>query len=417
MLERIMAMMEQNKTATSLQIEALTQNARQDAQNFQHAMAESAAQIASFRAEIEELKRGSNTPAHSSHPLVAPAIPGETERSSPVRHTSTSFVPSVYMPVAPEKVRVPTLPVLGKGTGELPYLTWSKTTRALLDAASACYVLDNLAPATDENGALQWYTMTSKKVFAAILQAVGKVPIIGTKILNLAGDLSSAKRAWEELKKFFIREADSNLPFLQKSLRELTPERAESMESFISRCNELVRLYESYGLTLSDQDLLVQIFSVLSNAWRKSLGIKGPITSMPWDEISLALQEEDNDRAQSNTSAEDALLPLGWTRGQQRVNPIGLPTQAAANVGTGEPWGRGKRGNSPLRRRVPNIVCYACFKRGHGALECRSKPPGWQITPEAKAKAHALKDSYITPSSPAPHVSTPGEAPPKIPNA
>ena len=86
MLERIMMMMDQNNTATHLQLEALTLKATQDAQRFQRSMAEAAAQIAAFRAEIDELKKGSITPAHasSSHNPFSSAIPGEQERHSPV---------------------------------------------------------------------------------------------------------------------------------------------------------------------------------------------------------------------------------------------------------------------------------------------------------------------------------------------
>jgi hypothetical protein len=240
---------------------------------------------------------------------------------------------------------------------------------------------------------------------------VGKVPIIGQKVLNLATEVSASCLAWEALRKFYIREADSNLPFLQKSLRELTPEYAESMESFIARCNELLRLYESYGLKLGDSDLLVQVFSVLSNAWRKSLGIRGPITSLTWEDVSLALQDEDNDRAQSNTAADDALLPLGWQRGKKRTEPTGLPEhQASANRLKGKQWGGGRStaGSSNDRsggRSTPGssngrsggrsglIVCFKCFQSGHGVADCPERSRGWRLTPEAKEKAFALRDA------------------------
>jgi hypothetical protein len=421
MFAQLMAKMEESSSTTAKKIDALSLNAAQAAVDAQNARDESAAQIAEFRRELDELRTQARAvqtrviSSSSAPPPVQPVIPGGTGSTTLPASGSTSFTPSVDMPIAPEKVRVPTLPVLGKGTGELPYLTWSKTTRALLDASSACYVLDNPVPDSNENGALLWYTMTSKKVFAAILQAVGKVPIIGNKVLNLATNASAAQMAWEALHKFYIREADSNLPFLQKSLRELTPEQGESMESFIARCNELLRLYESYGLKLADQDLLVQVFSTLSNAWRKSLGIRGPITAMSWDDVSLALQEEDNDRAQSNTAAEDALLPLGWCRGQQRPDPIGLSeqkqAQGSANRVGGKKWGRERSaGDSPNRRsygrstsngsngqssgRPSCIVCFKCFHIGHGVSDCPDRTSGWRLTPEAREKAYAIRDAY-----------------------
>jgi hypothetical protein len=302
-------------------------------------------------------------------------------------------------------------------------------TLAFLAAASATYVIENPRPA--EAAQAVWYDTTSAKVFAALLPAVHSVPILGSAVIKLSRKESNAFHAWQLITEHFIREADFNLPFLQAQLRALKPQHTESMESFLSRSQSMRDLYAAHSLDLSDRDLIIQVFSSLSMSCRQSVRQHFPgqaIESRSWEEIARILQREDNERAQCDTTAPDASLPLGWKAGQggidllERLGEAKLAQAARVEGGkvdtpwrpfspprrTSSPYRRGsppKKGSSPPkgehgsqargRSESGPLVCYCCFKVGHGLRECRHKPNDFVLTTEARQKAKEVKEAWV----------------------
>jgi hypothetical protein len=58
-------------------------------------------------------------------------------------------------------------------------------------------------------------------------------------------------------------------------------------------------------------------------------------------------------------------------------------------------WGKSSEDSSTGRSggRSGLIVCFKCFKVGHGVADCSDRTAGWRLTPEAKEKAFALRDA------------------------
>ena len=168
----------------------------------------------------------------------------------------------------------------------------------------------------------------------------------------------------------------------------------------------------------------------MSIQWRSRAGLDRAEAEMSWAEVAAALQLEDSARRQSNTSHPEALLPLGWTRGKKdgrdgRALPAFGSTPSRQDPGSssrGPASSSGKRKASPSRtpsseggggsrptsptragsRRggggeggssAPSI-CWHCLKAGHRWEQCRSRPQGWKPSPDARARAEAMREEY-----------------------
>ena len=129
---------------------------------------------------------------------------------------------------------------------------------ATIDAAQAGIVLLGPCPENALPEQQAWFRKANKVVFKAIFTAVSKHPVLVSKVQDLIGGPSSAYESWKVIKAYFIRQADTNRPYLQTKLRALQPNPGESMESFLSRCNDLRKEWEAYGIEMPDESLITQ---------------------------------------------------------------------------------------------------------------------------------------------------------------
>lgn len=307
-------------------------------------------------------------------------------------------------------IKMKDLPALGREKEQLPYPKWKVDALAIMEAAQVDFVLENPFShhGTEEEQA--WYAMCNRVVYVALLQAVRSIPVLSDAVRRLRGDESSAYESWQSIKSHFVRVSDSNHPWLLEKVQKLKPNDGESMESFINRCSNLKGEFETYGLELEDKLLITQVFSKLSVQWRKACGITD-FEGVSWEYVASLLQLEDNTRRQSNTQADDALLPLGWTKGGPgrgmghrassppkergssrptspskgpRSGPPSGERHGAYAVAPGKSWGAGPRADGP-------IVCWFCKISGHGLNRCNKKPAGWVASDADKKKADEVK--------------------------
>ena len=340
---------------------------------------------------------------------VDPLTPSSSEPMN--RNDSFRALPSLgvtssrgggYAVSPPSLVKLVTLPKIGKekDKGELPFHKWKVESRAYIKAARAGRVIELDPPGVNESPEWHdWFDHANSVVFAAILATVRGINVLSDVVMRLEGSVGSAKKAWQAVEAHYVRLADTNLTYLTGKVKYLAPKEGETMESFLNRCQSLREEFEAYGLQLQDDQLITQVFMSLSYQWKQSCGLNRiPASQLSWDYVAEMLQQEDNSRRQSNTNAEDALLPLGWTKkgkGGARVAEVleekPLPKSApAANAAQGGGW-KGKGEATPKGpRNGPKIVCYCCFESGHGCGACPKKPEGWTLTPEAKAKADEI---------------------------
>jgi hypothetical protein len=231
------------------------------------------------------------------------------------------------------------------------------------------------------------------------------------------------------IKHHYIKLGRNNLPFLEGKLRSLEPRETESMDSFLSRCEDMRGLYASYGQALNDTSLITQVLSRLSIHWQRISCLQSQDSdSWTWDLVSDALQLEDNERRLANWRTPDALLPLGWSKykkgGEARAasgehvidssppsSPSGPQSYAAAAKGKGQ--GKGPKPGSPKTYGGP-VVCYHCLKQGHVYVDpaCPKFDRKWRPTEAQTAKAQEmrlkLKGKAPSPSSPPVSPITPG---------
>jgi hypothetical protein len=154
--------------------------------------------------------------------------------------------------------------------------------------------------------------------------------------------------------------------------------------------------------------LITQVFRHLSQNWRVNTGLNAvPFTSLSWGTVKDKLQMEDNIRRQSNTTAEDATMPLGWTKGHARAktanageNPEAPPAMGrGAFKAEGEYHGKrpenyqqgGARQPAKVKGLGPSVVCYHCKKSGHVWHVCRTKPDGWEPSAQDVSEAERMR--------------------------
>lgn len=335
---------------------------------------------------------------------AAPAVPSASAMTG-TRGGLPGGVGSRFSPLPPinprVEVKLKELPKLGREKGQLPYDKWRVNAMAKLKASRSWVVIERpcpVVPVADR----EWYMDANNVVYYAILEAVSEVRLLSDKVRRRASRENSAREAWEDIAAFFKRKSDNNLQMLRAKLEVLSPGEKESMESFLSRCEDLREEYSAYGETLSDRDLSVQVWRGLSIQWKHSCRLHGPAAiNTPWEDVAAALQDEDNNRRASNTKASDALLPLGWTRGGGTPKP-----QARGAQGEGESSGgaaavhpKKEEGRQHKPRnyngtsdRLP-LVCYYCTRTGHmwGKCDDPSKPASWKPSAEDRAKADRLR--------------------------
>jgi hypothetical protein len=319
----------------------------------------------------------------------------------------------------PKKVKVEALPRLGSKEKEgLSYHNWKVDARATIAAAhGAEWVLDIEPPLAEEFEAVRaWYEPVDKMVYAALLKSVSEVPILSDIVRRLQGEWGSGHKAWWAIHSHYVRVAETNRTFLAAKVTALKPKERESMEAFLNRCEALREEHKQYGIELPDNMLITQVFRHLSQNWRVNTGLNGvSFSSLPWGTVKDKLQGEDNIRRQSNTTAEDATMPLGWTKGYGGAKAAGAgESPDASNPSTG---GANKAGGDPPYKRPdnakkggvkppgmrkgmgPNLVCYHCKKSGHVWTECRTKPEGWEPSDEDKAEADKLRAARLEQSA------------------
>ena len=307
----------------------------------------------------------------------------------------------------PRKVKIEALPLLGtKDVKGKPFHKWKVDARAVIAAGhGAEWVLDIEPPTNDDLDEVKaWYEPVEKMVYAGILKSVSEVPILSDVVRRLQGKWGSGHSAWWAVHNHYVRIAEENRTFLAAKVNALKPKERESMEAFLNRCEALREEHLQYGLVLEDALLLTQVFGHLALNWRVNTGINNvAYTSLKWDFVRDKLQREDNNRRQSNTVAEDATLPLGWTKAYAAARVAGAGESpessntpfGAANKGEGASPGKrfenAKQGGAPKQFKKkglgPILVCYCCKKSGHVWTECRNKPDGWEPKDEDKAEA------------------------------
>jgi hypothetical protein len=316
-------------------------------------------------------------------------------------------------------VKVEALPRLGSKEKEgLSYHNWKVDARATIAAAhGAEWVLDIEPPLAEEFEAVRaWYEPVDKMVYAVLLKSVSDVPILSDIVRRLQGEWGSGHKAWWAIHSHYVRVAETNRTFLAAKVTALKPKERESMEAFLNRCEALREEHKQYGIELPDNMLITQVFRHLSQNWRVHTGLNGvSFSSLPWGTVKDKLQGEDNIRRQSNTTAEDATMPLGWTKGYGGAKAAGgSESSDASNPSTG---GANKAGGDPPFKRPdnakkggakppgtrkgmgPNLVCYHCKKSGHVWTECRTKPEGWEPSDEDKAEADKLRAARLEQSA------------------
>ncbi len=353
------------------------------------------------RIRVQQAVSQDDTPLHS----------GGDASSAARRHTSGRDGSSRSSGLVPTSVKLRDIPKLGKEKDQLPYWRWKTVTMAAIRAAQAAPVIETALTAAASPEYCEWFMHADAVVYAALLSAVMHVPVLSDSVLRLEGTEGSARLAWEVVKAYYVRLADSNIMFLTGKLQALRPREKESMESFLCRCVNLQREYEQYGLVLDDTALNIQVFSVLSHQWKQSCGLsRVSASAVAWSHVAEVLQAEDNSRRQSDTTAHDALFPLGWTKREKGIalhvgehstfagspgvprSSAPFPIPIASPAGGWKQGGQKGKGDQHKIPKVRIVVCYFCKKAGHVCSACRdpSKPAGWQPTAEDKAEADRI---------------------------
>ena len=373
-------------------------------------------------------------------PLEAPApgvmrplgpLPGRSSwAAGPPQGTRPSLIPTAV----PDRVhyqsggeiRLLSLPRLGEKEGELPYTHWTVEVQAILEASEVLGILYDDRPSETAPEALHWFDRANAKVYAALLQAVRSVAVLGDKCRLVGGFPGSARLAWETIRTYYVRLSENTSFFLLKKLKDLRPSKNETMEVFLLRCDLLREEYARYGLQLEDSDLIRQVFSSLERMWLFALGgTQDSLARLDWGTIKTLLLHEDTSRRQANLSVETTMFPLGHRtsggqasvtspqsspahsrtpsppRWRQRKSPRGsrdtspvVGRRPSTDLGAGPSSVTGPEGGRRGRRRPPSEpVCFYCKKPGHMANNCSSCPPGWTSTEEDRREAYQIKSA------------------------
>jgi hypothetical protein len=327
--------------------------------------------------------------------------------------------------------------VLGTKKGELPYTTRRVDAKAVIAAAQGDRLLSKDLPSMMSRSEQEWYRRANPTVYSALLTAVRGKRLLADKVRRLEGRPSSSYEAWGVIKDHFIKMGRNTAPFLE-------PRENESMETFLSRCEDLRVLFASYGQNLDDTRLITQVLSKLSLQWQRLSALQSMDSQYwAWDMVSEAFQVEDNERRQANWKAPDALLPLGWKKykGEARAasgrsstsstkrgsarraassddsplpSPPSSPTGSHSHASS-PPTSPSKEktyanavrgGGSKTSTAKGPLVCYHCCKVGHVWVDkaCPLYNPKWKPTEGNKTQAQAmrekLKSDKTPPSSP-----------------
>ena len=178
------------------------------------------------------------------------------------------------------------------------------------------------------------------------------------------------------------------------------------MEVFLSRYEHVRNLYDLYGQELDDTRLIHQVLFKLSRPWQLAAGLdRTHLEELSWEEVSRALQLEDNARRQADTKAHDAMLPLGWQKGSgfARVSHAARAEQAKADTDTDSDGScdhhgfaarvKGSTWKKKSNRPYVSAVCYRCQQQGHIWTACPKRTEGDQWEPKKADidSAHALR--------------------------
>jgi len=356
-----------------------------------------------LRAELASM-RAAPQPVLFPAPFQPPPLPPRLQAALPMQNPFGGCV----------EVKLKALPLLGREKGQLPYGKWKVDAYAMLDAAHASTVVETGYP--DDASVLerQMYRVCNSVVYAALLQSVRDVPVLGDRVRRLQGGRQSGYDAWQAIKSHYVRLSDTNQTFLLRKLQDLEPKDGEFMEQFLNRCFQLRDEFASYGIELDDKLLVTQVFSKLSYQWKKSTGLADSTAeSLLWDDVASALQAEDNARRQSNTKAADALLPLGWSKAWQTVgsgkkavspqrsrpsSPSSRPTPAARSPSRSPSPARARASSSSRpeakRKEARGLVCWYCHGE-HLWFNCPTKPAAWQPSEADKQRARSKRQEQL----------------------
>jgi hypothetical protein len=311
-----------------------------------------------------------------------------------------------------KELKLRELAKLGRGKGELSYSSWKTFALADLDAARLTPVLTLEYPEQASAEVQAFYKAANSVVYAGLLHAVKEINVLRDHVLRLHGHVSSARFVWLAIKAHFVRASHNNDLHLLTKLKALAPREKESMESFLNRCNLLVKEYSEYDLVCDETLLISQVLSTLASQWKTNAKLDRPLAELTWDEVARALQAEDNNRRMSNTDAPESLLPLGWTRrsggaraasgdsGSSGEQPPSNPDANAAPAGATPKGGKWKpkhaapKGAPPQgeQRVTAPVVCWLCKEVGHLYGECKSDRAGQKPSAQDRAEAEAKRE-------------------------
>ena len=180
------------------------------------------------------------------------------------------------------------LPQFGEKEGQLPYTHWLVEAQAVLTAAELLCVVREDRPSDHDPELLAWFDRANNKVYAALLQAVRPVPVLGDKCRLVGGFPGCARLAWETIRDHYIRLSEDTSFLLMRKLNGLRPLKGENMEAFLLRCDQLREEFARFGQTLDDAPLIEQVFTGLERMWRVSLGHSiESLAKMSWGTIKL----------------------------------------------------------------------------------------------------------------------------------
>ena len=370
---------------------------------------------------------GAGIPMATTAPVAGAAVTVATN-AAPASSAHTTATSGGMPAVGPgtlsiKDIKIPALPLLGRPPNALPYVKWTKAVRVKLSAIGAGAVLNqNWNPTTpDEN---QWWEAVNPLIFAALYESIQNNDTLSDNLSRFCEVSGSGRLAWNAIKAFHVKLAEGNKESLQIRLNSLIPGEKESMESFLCRCNNLREEYKEYNLVLEDSLLISHLFLQIDQTWRWMSGFSDiPTSVLNWEDVSDALQKQDNQRRQGQRQ-NPLILPLGWVprdlynkskvaaahvsdgeSSQKKSTPEG-EKEGAANAAQGSTkWkGKGKQNSGGEKKSdaspgagYPKVgqffICYCCLEFGHGLQECPNKPPGWKLTSEQRAKALALRDA------------------------
>jgi hypothetical protein len=212
------------------------------------------AETVELRAELTSLRATSQSGPQVVLPRASSSAFARVEAAAPLQAPLAGLA----------EVKLKSLPPLGREKGQLPYGKWKVDAYAMLDAAQASFVIETGYPDDASELERQRYRVCNSVVYAAFLQAVREIPVLGDRVRRLQGGRQSAYDGWHVIKSHFVRLSDTNQTFLLRKLQDLEPKEGEFMEQFLNRCFQLRDEFASYDLELDDKLLVTQVFSKLS---------------------------------------------------------------------------------------------------------------------------------------------------------